>query len=112
MLLIVTSTAMGVTTLSKGEPFIPPEDGLYFTEKEARMEYQQKHTALEKVDYLEGLVMSQDEMIEALRDEFSEYRSADEKIGKAYETKITGLERQNRILWIAIIGLSAAVALD
>jgi hypothetical protein len=109
MLLTQTCTALAVVPLPEGVPFTPDEPGLFFTESEARMEYQQKHTAIEQLELALDVIETRDEMFERLNKEFEDYVKADKKEDAVINDKINKLERQNKILsWASILILAAA----
>lgn len=104
-----TCTALAVTPLPEGVPFIPDEPGLFFTESEARMEYQQKHTAIEQLNLALDVIETRDEMIERLNKEFEDYVKLDQEEDAAINKRIGELERRNKILsWASILILAVA----
>lgn len=77
---ITATTAQAVEVLVQGTPFVPQEDGLFFTETEARTIYRQKLEAELRAELAEDTLARRDEQMEMLYNEFKDYmQTAKEK---------------------------------
>ena len=84
--------------MQKGVPFTPQTDGLFFTEEEARLEYQQKHTFRARMEFAEETLERRDDQIEKMYESFMGYIQTTEQKDAIQSARISSLEAQNDII--------------
>lgn len=94
-----------VVPLQKGVPFTPPTDGLFFTEEEAKLEYQQKHTFRARMELAEETLELREDQIEKMYESFMGYIQATEKKDALLSDRISSLEAQNDTIKVGAVVL-------
>ena len=104
------SSAYAVEVVQKGVPFTPQEDGLYFTEAEARTIYRQKLEAEMRVELAESTLARRDEQMEMLYNEFKDYIKVSTDKEEALVSEQSTLKQETNVLKV-LLGIVAVAGI-
>jgi len=104
------SSAYAVEVVQKGVPFTPQEDGLYFTEAEARTIYRQKLEAEMRVELAESTLARRDEQMEVLYNEFKDYIKVSTDKEEALVSEQSTLKQETNVLKV-LLGIVAVAGI-
>ena len=96
--------------VQKGVPFTPQEDGLYFTEAEARTIYRQKLEAGMRVELAESTLARRDEQMEVLYNEFKDYIKVSTDKEEALVSEQSTLKQETNVLKV-LLGIVAVAGI-
>lgn len=104
------SSAYAVEVVQKGVPFTPQEDGLYFTEAEARTIYRQKLEAEMRVELAESTLARRDKQMEVLYNEFKDYIKVSTDKEEALVSEQSTLKQETNVLKV-LLGIVAVAGI-
>lgn len=96
--------------VQKGVPFTPQEDGLYFTEAEARTIYRQKLEAEMRVELAESTLARRDKQMEVLYNEFKDYMKVSTDKEEALVSEQSTLKQETNVLKV-LLGIVAVAGI-
>lgn len=104
------SSAYAVEVVQKGVPFTPQEDGLYFTEAEARTIYRQKLEAEMRVELAESTLARRDKQMEVLYNEFKDYIKVSTDKEEVLVSEQSTLKQETNVLKV-LLGIVAVAGI-
>ena len=104
------SSAYAVEVVQKGVPFTPQEDGLYFTEAEARTIYRQKLEAELRAELAEDTLARRDEQMNMLYNEFKDYIKVSTDKEEALVSEQSTLKQETNVLKV-LLGIVAVAGI-
>ncbi len=107
---ITATTAQAVEVLVQGTPFVPQEDGLFFTETEARTIYRQKLEAELRAELAESSLAKRDEQMNMLYNEFKDYMETSKEKDKLHEQLTKKARNENTTLKV-LLGITAVAGI-